>query len=237
MAAALTTLDRERVLQHEQTLKDLERERTTLQERQREAAALQKRAGAARAALDAAVASRAAMVDSIESRKDLAGQLAAELDAAYLRLQSTLAQSPGTSPVVGVPIRPFRGRLPWPADGIVIRRFGAQTSRIPGISFNRNGIELSLAEGRPVTAVHEGSVTHAAPFTAYGQLVIIDHGSGAVSLYGHLSSVAVKKGDQVAAGSRVGTTGRNPAGNPSLYFEMRIDGEPVDPLQWLRRQP
>lgn len=238
MAAALTTLDRERVRRHEQTLQALERERVQLKRRAQEVAVLQGRASSARAALETAVGSRTAMIKSIESRKDLADQLATELDAAHLRLQSALAQNPGSASVVGIPIRPFRGQLPWPADGIVIRRFGSQSSeRLRGISFNRNGIELSLPEGRPVTAVHEGAVTHAGPFTAYGQLVIIDHGGGTASLYGHLASTAVNKGDRVAAGSRIGITGRNPAGNPALYFEMRIDGTPVDPLQWLRRQP
>ena len=238
MAAALTTLDRERLQQHEQTLQALDRERLQLQQRGKELAALQARAATAQAAVQAAVASRTALIESIESRKDLAGRLAAELDAAHLRLQSTLAQNPGSAPIVGVPIRPFRGQLPWPADGIVVRRFGSPgAGRLPGISFNRNGIELSLGEGRPVTAVHEGTVTHAGPFTAFGQLVILDHGAGTVSLYGHLTSVTVNRGDRVAAGSRIGTTGRNPSGNPALYFEMRIDGEPVDPLQWLRKQP
>ena len=238
MASALTSLDRQRIQQHEQTLQELAAERTRLQERAKQVAELQVRAAGARAALDAAVASRTALVKAIESRKDLTAQLAAELDAAHLRLQSTLAQNPGAPPVVGIPIRPFRGQLPWPADGIVVRRFGSQgTSRVPGISFNRNGIELSLAEGRPVAAIHEGSVTHAGPFTAYGQLVIIEHGSNVVSVYGHLASIAVNKGDRVAAGTRVGSTGRNPAGNPALYLELRIDGKPVDPLQWLRRQP
>jgi septal ring factor EnvC (AmiA/AmiB activator) len=237
-AAALAHLDRKRVQQHEQTLEALERERATLEARARDVAQLQARATIARAELDQAVASRAALVESVESRRDVAAKLAAELDAAHLRLQATLAQKPGAAPIVGIPIRPFRGDLPWPANGIVIRRFGADnSSRVSGISFNRNGIELSLAEGRPVAAIHEGTVTHAGPFTAYGQLVIIEHGGGAISLYGHLAATDVNKGDRVAAGARVGLSGRNPAGNPSLYFELRIDGKPVDPLQWLRRQP
>lgn len=237
-AAALAHVDRQRVHQHETTLAALQREQAALQARAKEVGALQARAAVARAALDKAVASRAALVQSIESRRELAAKLAAELDAAHLRLQAMLAQKPAGAPIAGIPIRPFKGELPWPADGIVMRRFGAHTSgRVSGISFNRNGIELSLAEGRPVTAIHEGTVTHAGPFTAYGQLVIIDHGGGAVSLYGQLSATDVNRGDRVGAGDRVGLAGRNPAGNPSLYFELRIDGQPVDPLQWLRRQP
>jgi len=237
-AAALTALDRTRVHQHAQTLNALEHERGVLEARARQFAELQRRAAAARDALDRSVASRAGLVRAIESRRDLAAQLTAELDAANLRLQGVLAQNPAGAAAVAVPLRPFRGDLPWPANGIVVQRFGVQGStRLPGITFNRNGIELSLAEGHPVAAIHGGTVTHSGPFTAFGELVIIDHGGGAVSLYGHLASTRVNKGDAVAPGATVGLTGRNPAGNPSLYFELRIDGKPVDPLQWLRRQP
>jgi murein hydrolase activator len=237
-ASALSSFDRNRVQQHARTLAALEQERSSLQIRAREFAQLQTRAAAARAALDRSVASAAALVKSIESRRDLAKQFASELDAANLRLQSALAQNTSAAAAVAVPLRPFRGELPWPADGIVVQRFGRQGStRVTGITFNRNGIEISLAEGQPVAAVHGGTVTNAGPFTAFGQLVIIDHGGGAVSLYGHLASIGVNKGDRVLPGATVGLSGRNPAGNPALYFELRIDGTPVDPLQWLRRQP
>jgi murein hydrolase activator len=63
----------------------------------------------------------------------------------------------------------------------------------------------------------------------------VEHGDRAYSLYGHLSSVSVKKGDRVDASTTVGLTGRNPSGNPALYFELRVDGKPVDPVQWLKR--
>jgi murein hydrolase activator len=237
-ASALSTFDRNRVQQHARTLAALEQERSSLQIRAGDFAQLQTRAATARSALDRSVASAAALVKSIESRRDLTAQFASELDAANLRLQSALAQNASAAAAVAVPLRPFRGELPWPADGIVVQRFGRQGStRVSGITFNRNGIEISLAEGQPVAAVHGGTVTNAGPFTAFGQLVIIDHGGAAVSLYGHLASIGVNKGDRVLPGATVGLSGRNPAGNPALYFELRIDGTPVDPLQWLRRQP
>ena len=63
----------------------------------------------------------------------------------------------------------------------------------------------------------------------------LDHGDGAFSLYGHLRSMDVNKGDRVDAQSPIGASGRNPAGNPALYFELRVDGKAVDPLQWLKK--
>ena len=236
-ASAFTRLDRDRVRRHEQTLELLEQERRDLEAQAARFSVLQEKANAARAAVNRAVVSRAGLMSTIEQRRDLTGQLAAELRAAEQRLQGAVAQPGGTAPVL-VPIRPFRGQVPWPADGIVIGRFGRQrVGRMAGIDVTRNGIDVSLAEGRPVSAVHEGVVTFAGPFTAFGNLVIVDHGGGTQTLYGHLATLNVSRGERVGAGAEVGRSGRNPGGNPALYFELRIDGQPVDPLQWLRKQP
>ena len=97
-------------------------------------------------------------------------------------------------------------------------------------------MEFATPEGQSVRAVHEGSVEFAGPFTGYGNLVIVDHGDRSYSLYGHLDSVTVTKGQRIDAQTPLGTSGRNPSGTPALYFELRIDGAPVDPLQWLKRQ-
>lgn len=233
-AAAQTHIDRDRIRRHHETLKALEAERSALETRAREFSGMQERAIAARAALDRAVSSRGALLKSIASRQDLTEQLAAELETAQQRLQATVASSRPTG--AALPLAPFKGDIPWPSEGIVVAKFGRQRTS-DGRVVGRNGIELSVAEGRPVAAVHDGVVSYAAPFTGYAQLVILDHGNGAHTLYGHLSAASVNKGDRVEPGTRIGLTGRNPAGNPALYFELRIDGQPVDPLQWLRRQP
>jgi murein hydrolase activator len=232
-ASAMTRLDRERIQKHQATLKALEKERVTLEARTKEIGRLQSRAASARASLDRAVAGRASLVASISARQDLATQLAAELRTAQQKLEAALASGKSVTGII--PVRLFRGDLPWPAEGIVIGRFGRQRNTLTGTETVRNGIELSLAEGRPVTTVHDGVVSYAAPFTGYGNLVIVEHGEGTHSLYGHLAGASVNKGDKVEAGSRIGLSGRNPAGNPALYFELRIDGKPVDPLQWLRK--
>jgi septal ring factor EnvC (AmiA/AmiB activator) len=227
-AAALARIDRDRIEEHRRTVAALARERKTLEARVTQLRGLQARARDARAAVDRAVAARTALVASIDARRDLNAQLAGELQEAQQRLQAAIAQIAAgkTAPAVGLPLRPFQGALPWPADGVVMKRFGRQSS---------SGMELSLPEGAEVRAVHDGTVAFADQFTGYGNLVIVEHGDRAYSLYGHLGSLLVRRGEHVAPTSTVGLAGRNPAGNPSLYFELRIDGKPVDPLQWLKR--
>lgn len=82
--------------------------------------------------------------------------------------------------------------------------------------------------------MHGGTVAFAAPFMGFGTLIIVDHGGGAFTLYGQLSSSAVAQGTRVERGAVVGRAGRNPEGDEVVYFEVRADGRPVDPVQWLR---
>ena len=234
-ASALNRLDRERVQEHERTLRALASERQALEARVLDAQKLYDRALAARAAIDRAVAARTELVSSIDSQRDLNARLTGELEAAQQRLQSTVAQLGGRPSNVSLPFRPFQGALPWPAQGVVTGRFGRQTNSRFGTSIARSGIEISLAEGQPVHAVHEGTVAFADQFTGYGNLVIVDHGDGAYSLYGYLSGLEAARGAHVDTQTTVGASGRDPSGNPALYFELRIDGKPVDPLQWLKR--
>lgn len=234
MAAALTQLERERVRTHHETLESLQRERAELDRRLLDARALRARTAAARAELDRAITARTALLTSIERRRDLGAQLARELQAAQARLEG-IASLP--SPVTGRnPIRPLKGGLPWPADGIVIGRFGQPVMGVGGARLPARGIEISLPEGHRVSAIHDGVVSFSGPLTGFGSVVVVDHGDNVQSLYGYLSRAVVNKGDRVDGMVQLGASGRNTAGNPSLYFELRIDGQPVDPLQWLRRQ-
>ncbi len=235
-AATLTAMDRARVDEYYATLDALARERKALQARAEELAGLQAAATQARVALDQAVASRNALVQSIDAHRDLNAQLMGELQVAQERLQAAVAEmGAGGGNVAALPLLPFQGELPWPAPGPLARRFGRQPGSQKGAPVVRNGIDLRVAEGQPVRAVHEGTVVFADRFSGYGNLVIVDHGGKSHSLYGYLETLEVARGETVAAGTVVGGAGQDPAGNPSLYFELRVDGAAVDPVQWLSK--
>jgi septal ring factor EnvC (AmiA/AmiB activator) len=85
-------------------------------------------------------------------------------------------------------------------------------------------------------AVHDGVVAFAGIFAGFGNLVILEHGSRAFSLYGDLLTITVKMGARVERGQTVGSVGPTPSGSDGLYFELRVDGQPVDPLQWLKKR-
>ncbi len=220
--AALTTINDQRIAAHRRTLMELRQQRDEMERRTHELEAAAKQADGARVDAQRAVAAREALIAQIDQRRDLTAQLAGELDVAYQRLREQLANAAAGRPVepVSLPLASFRGALDWPVAGRFTRA--------------RNGIEIAAPEGAPVVAVHPGAVDYADAFTGFGNLVILDHGGNYYSLYGYMASISVSRGQQVDAGTELGRVGAAPAGPAALYFELRVDGRSVDPIQWLK---
>ena len=231
--SALASINEKRVTEHRRTLEALRRERATLEQQAAELAARETKARDARVAADRAVAARTALIARIDSRRDLNAQYVGELQVAYERLQQQLAANGGKVAPGVIPLRPFRGALEWPVAGRVTGRFGQAAGRLGGTAV-RNGMEIAAPEATPVRAVHGGTIGYAEPFSGFGTLVIVDHGANNYSLYGYLGATSVQRGDVVESGAELGRVGLAPAGPSALYFEMRIDGRSVDPLQWLK---
>jgi septal ring factor EnvC (AmiA/AmiB activator) len=233
--AAVAELDRVRLETHRRTLVAERAAAADLNHKRAAIAAAQKDAAAARAAVDAAVAARNRAIDDLDRRRDLTAEYVNELQNAQLAVERTISTAGASSSVAALPIRPFRGDLEWPVTGHVVTAFGKALAGRFGTTIVRNGIEIAAPEGTPVRAVHGGTIAYAAPFAGFGVLAIVDHGGSAFTLYGHLAEVSVAQGAAIQRGAEVGKVGLVPAGDAGLYFELRIDGRPVDPLQWLRR--
>ena len=239
--SGLQGLDRRRVAEHQRTLAELRKAQASLERRRSQASLAQAAVARARDSAAHAVKAHEDLINRIDERRDLASRLMGELEAARQRLQHTLDEAargrpPEAGAVIGLPIRPFKGDLEWPVTGSVTGGFGRQVNRKFHTSVVSNGLRIAADASTPVTAVHEGIVAYATTFTGFGQLVIIDHGSVTFSLYGYLADIDVVSGERVAQGQRLGSVGTSLEGEPSLYFELRIDGKPVDPLQWLKRK-
>jgi septal ring factor EnvC (AmiA/AmiB activator) len=239
--SGLQGLDRRRVAEHRRTLADLRKAQAALEGRRSQASLAQAEVARARDAAAQAVAAHEELIRRIDERRDLASQLMGELEAARQRLQRTLedaaqGRQPEAGVVASLPLRPFKGELEWPVAGTVTGGFGRQVNRRFHTSVVSNGLRISAEASTPVAAVHDGVVAYATTFTGFGNLVIIDHGAVTFSLYGYLADIDVVSGERVAQGQRLGSVGTSLEGEPSLYFELRIDGKPVDPLQWLKRK-
>jgi septal ring factor EnvC (AmiA/AmiB activator) len=141
--------------------------------------------------------------------------------------------------MAGLPIegdQPFgklKGKLAWPVQGRVIGDFGQPRA---GDVVKWNGVLLEAPGGTAVRAVYHGRVAFADWLPGLGLLVIVDHGGGYMSLYGHNEALLKESGDWVQPGetiAQVGDTGGQP--RPALYFEIRYKGEPVNPHTWIAR--
>lgn len=126
----------------------------------------------------------------------------------------------------------LKGDLPWPAKGTISRRFG---SRRDGIRYE--GLLMAQKTGQSVRAVHHGRVVFSDWLRGYGLLIIVDHGGGYLSLYGHNESLLSEVGEWVSAGDQLATVGSSGGSDVSgLYFALRYKGNSVDPLKWLARR-
>ncbi len=123
-------------------------------------------------------------------------------------------------------------RFQWPFSGTVTSRFGARPDGI-----RMNGVTLESKSPDPVTAVEGGTVLHSAPIKFYGETIIIRHGADYLTIYSQLNNRNITTGQQVSRGEIIGSPGKNEEkGNYTLYFEMRRNNRPVDPLKYLPKR-
>ena len=139
--------------------------------------------------------------------------------------------------IVGKGFRAWKGRLSWPVSGRVVVPYGQYTDPKFKITVLRNGIEIKSAIGARPKAVAGGRVVYADWFKGYGLLLIINHSNGYHSLYGNLTEIFHKTGDIINKGMTIGKIGKSSFLNiPTLYFEIRHKGKPVNPLKWLKKK-
>jgi murein DD-endopeptidase MepM/ murein hydrolase activator NlpD len=118
--------------------------------------------------------------------------------------------------------------LIWPVEGPITSPFGWRWGRM------HEGIDIGVGYGTPIRAAAAGTVIYCGWEEGYGNLVVIDHGGGLATAYGHQSSIAVACGESVAQGQVIGYVGcTGHCTGPHLHFEVRVDGNPVDPLGYL----
>lgn len=124
--------------------------------------------------------------------------------------------------------------LRWPIRGPVRSEYGLRQSPWTGKPEQHEGIDIGASPGTPVESPAGGTVIAANSSVDYGRYVMLDHGNGVRSLYGHLQKLDVKIGERVETGAVIGhsgTSGRSTG--PHLHYELRVDGKPVDPRRFL----
>jgi septal ring factor EnvC (AmiA/AmiB activator) len=211
-----------------------------LQQRQQDQADLQKvlatieetLARQAREAREAEEARRKALLaQQEEERRQREAALAANAPPPPPRKQVPEVRV-STGETFGGAFASARGKLPWPVDGRLLARFGEARE---DERTRWDGVMISAAAGSAVHAVHGGRVVFADWLRGAGLLVILDHGDGYLSLYGHNQTLLKNAGDVVKAGETISTVGTSGGQDtPALYFAIRQQGRATDPAQWCR---
>ncbi len=166
-----------------------------------------------------------------------------ELEQAALRLQkmmNEIVRKPMVKPVKAYRGKGFaavKGRLPYPVRGKVVGGFGKTSHpEFPAEVF-RKGIDIEAPLGEEIKAVETGRVIFAGRFSGYGKMIIIDHGERYYTVYAHLSEILKKPGESAQKGESIALVGDSGSlQGARLYFEIRKDGQPLDPLRWFRGQ-
>lgn len=169
-----------------------------------------------------------AQLGSIEQQKQRYIAETQQLEAESAAIAAFLGGKTDSAPTVSP-----KG-MSWPVRGPVTSGYGWRTHPIFGTRRFHTGIDIGAASGTPIGAAASGAVVFAGAKTGYGNTVIVYHGGGISTLYGHMSSIGAGNGAQVTRGQsigRVGCTGY--CTGPHLHFEVRVNGNHVDPMGWL----
>ena len=190
---------------------------------------LEKKAREARLAMEDKVAQQQALIEQMKYDKATIDRQQDESRAASERITRMLQRSGLRNlPVQG------SGAMIWPLAGSITSDFGWRTHPITGAQRFHSGIDIGGDYGDPIYAAQAGTVEYAGWISGYGNAVIINHGGGISTLYGHCQSLEVSTGQSVAQGELIaecGSTGNSTG--PHCHFEVRVNGEPVNPLAYL----
>lgn len=223
--------DGDAITRFQETHRELEAERARLLEeqarveewaaaeavRRQDLAKVQRRQAALLARLED---EQSRLTQKAEALKDKERKLSTLLDELAREAESSLS---------GAPIQDFRGVLDWPAEGKVLQGFGPVLDPRYGTRLPHNGIDVEVAgAGAAVRVVYPGKVLFAGPFEGYGSMIVVLHLNRAFTIYTGLKDLLVEQGDVLSLNDAVGRA------EDRLYFEIRVENLPQDPLLWLR---
>jgi len=217
--AQLATLERDRRARAETV--------SQLDKRYRDRSAREKALGRDAKALERLLTQLRAAARKAAAAKAAAARERAGDDGSRTTTRSRKPVNVASAPPVQV------GGLGWPLSGTLLAGFG---NRMPDGRAS-TGMLIAAPAGTTVKAVADGSVVFAEWMTGYGMILIVDHGNGYMSLYAHNDALLRNAGDRVKRGDAVASVGNSGGqGRPGLYFELRRNGQPVNPNTWLQKR-
>jgi len=127
------------------------------------------------------------------------------------------------------------GKIAWPVQGRITSEYGTRIHPVFKTKLKHSGLDIAAPTGTPIAAASTGEVLYAGTMRGYGNVVILDHGGDLTTVYGHMSKIACSENQKVTKGSIIGYVGSTGISTgPHLHFEVRVNGNTVDPMSYLR---
>jgi septal ring factor EnvC (AmiA/AmiB activator) len=187
---------------------------------------------------------RKSMLEDIRTKKKVYSAMIEELEAAQKQLNVIIKQleekrKKAKKEAVSKTILSFekrKGKLSWPVEGPVLSNFGKIVHPVYKTVTMNNGIDIGAVKGQPVHCVAPGTVIHTGWMRGLGQIVIVDHSAGYLTVYAHLQNITVTQDQSVELGTSLGTVGDTGSmGGPRLHFQIRKSTDAFDPSEWLEK--
>lgn len=177
-------------------------------------------------------AERRHVASQVAEMEDISATQESQLEALIQERQREIEQQQQAAGIAGSAGAP--GALAWPVSGTITSPFGYRRNPFGGGMEFHQGLDIAAPMGTTITAAAAGTVISAGWYGGYGNYILIDHGGGMATGYGHCSQIFVSVGQHVQKGQAIGAVGSTGySTGPHVHFEVRINGKPVDPAQYL----
>ncbi|MBA7493549.1 Murein hydrolase activator EnvC [subsurface metagenome] len=240
----ILSLDAEVISDIQQQMKKIEDNKMNLENREEILSLLKKEVEKEKENIDFSIKARKSIINKIDSQKEVYLKSLKELEQSSQEIKNIIeriykqqeedSKRVTQKEVPAITLKPKKGILALPVQGKLISGYGRhKNTDFNTYTFN-SGIDISAPLGQVVHAAGSGEVIYTGSIKGYGQIIIIDHGGRITTLYAHLSKILIDIGDKVKKGQIVGQVGDSGGvSSTRLHFEVRVEGKPTDPMNWL----
>ena len=240
----ILSLDAEVINDIRQQMKKIENNKMNLENREEILSLLKKEVEKEKENIDFSIKARKSIINKIDSQKEVYLKSLKELEQSSQEIKNIIeriykqqeedSKKATQKEVPAITLKPKKGILALPVQGKLISGYGRhKNTDFNTYTFN-SGIDISAPLGQVVHAAGSGEVIYTGSIKGYGQIIIIDHGGRVTTLYAHLSKISIDIGDKVKKGQIVGQVGDSGGvSSTRLHFEVRVEGKPTDPMNWL----
>jgi len=240
----ILSLDAEVISDIQQQMKKIEDNKMNLENREEILSLLKKEVEKEKENIEFSIKARKSIINKIDSQKEVYLKSLKELEQSSQEIKSIIeriykqqeedSKKVSQKEVPAIILKPKKGILALPIQGKLISKYGRQKNADFNTYTFNSGIDISAPLGQVVHAAGSGEVIYTGSIKGYGQIIIIDHGGRITTLYAHLSKILIDIGDKVKKGQIVGQVGDSGGvSSTRLHFEVRVEGKPTDPMNWL----